>query len=737
MAPALTATEYIYEGIWVNWSRGKVLGSTLTSVLRNTSSDLNAIWRFLRLAVAWRHQRDAKVLKSLLPLIIWTSLHLVLVVTVGLLSSWLLEANDEVLSQSPWCGTFDRTYWNQVFANNETNLKAVALMKEYSSYTDSRYATVQQSLDMCQGAAENCKNPRKKSLAWNSSFISDICPIDDSMCQAATKGSMSFDTGFLSSHKDLGYNARSEDRVSIRLTAQCAPLEAADYVTDWQDVPSTSNSQARQVVDAHYGPGRSNKRNSTYSLTKGELECDERVLAQPYSLVPFIALPGGNPKQLSATFTPIPELRPTDRDLTLVLMSFNNVYEDPVVDPWFSAQRKINVSTGFCLSKNTTVYAPDHALAPMSCTQQWQICNNDGLRTPDLENCTPLQGVAQVNSTMYSSFGSTKFTPRQLATTQRLVRAAYASTFYYVIYALSQSTSPPLKARNLISYNVGPALPPTQWQTETQYWMELVLAYFQQANLDYSTGQFAASTSYVNVTHASTANSSAALGQNAAHWLCQSQIIHSSNYRNFNFFALLLTVILCTVIIVVGLTIEDLTGCVRQRNLRYSGSSGKQDMWIANSDLDMLRRVDELKNGSAWSLSRSGVPLTHVSNTVSINDLMSDGNEVEKGTGFVVPAVKREREARNKLRSSPYKHIHDSGHKRCATCSTFEISPSGSRPQISRTGTSTEDEGNGMTFHNTFRRNFVHGVHYDDDVNGSGVPTYTTTSYTALPNSFR
>ena len=780
MAPALTAAEYIYEGVWVNWSKGRVFGSTLTvspqhasilspalavlisiaggqlwrlfqfalhqaratsnsrnfiyhqsqSILRNTSSDLNALWRFLRLAVAWRHQRDAKVLRSLLPLVVWTLIHLSLVVTVGLLSSWLLEANDEVLSRSPWCGTFNKTYYAEVYSTNQTDAQAVSLMKEYSSYTDSRYVTVQSSVDICHDGADGCISPRDKALAWTSTFIAKACPVNSTLCHPDAGGSTSFDTGLLSSHKDLGYNARKEDRVSIRLAAQCAPLKAEGFVTDWQYIPAASGMSAREAVDARYGPGRANARNSTYTLTRQQLECDERTLAQPYSLTPYVALPGGSPKQLSATFTPISELRPTDRDLTLVLMSFNNVYEGPVLDPWFSAQQAVNVSAEFCLKENTKVYTREHALTAMACGQQWQICNTDS-DSPDADQCTPLQGIAQVNATVSAS-NSTMLSARQLATAQRLIRAATGSTFHYVIYALSQSMSPPLKARNKISYNVGPVLPQDQWRTETAYWMELVVAYFQQANLDYSTGQFAASTSYINVSQPSADKSSPS--QDAAHWLCESQIIRSTNYRNFNFFALLLAVTLCALIIVAGLSIEDLTNYVLQRSLRYSGSNGKQNMWIANSDLDMLRKVDELRNGTTWTVSRNGVPLTHVSHTVSINDLMTDRHDVEKGTGIVVPSVKRHKETASSLRWGPYKHTNHSGHKRCATCSTLEVSPSDSSPQISRSGTSAGDGliNKDLAFHNTFQRSFSYDLpaeHQPLPFTFSAVPQYSGGQY--------
>jgi len=283
MPTASSASDYIYEGVWVNWSKGPVLGSTFTVnsyrasiispalaiyisiagsqlwrlfqlalhqrqasssehslhyhqqqvILRNTVTDLTTLWRLIRVSIAWRHQKDAKVLKESLPLIFWTFVHFALVVLFGIFSSWLLEAGEEVLSRSPWCGTYNTTYLTAVYTTNGSDVEAVQKAMEYGNYINSRYATVQQHVDICQSSNDGCEILPAERLNWTSNIVQGGCPFDRTICHPGIDGSISFDTGYLSSCSHLGLNAKKNDRVSFRMVAQCAPLNDAEYTTDY------------------------------------------------------------------------------------------------------------------------------------------------------------------------------------------------------------------------------------------------------------------------------------------------------------------------------------------------------------------------------------------------------------------------------------------------------------------------------------------------------------------------
>jgi len=171
-----------------------------------------------------------------------------------------------------------------------------------------------------------------------------------------------------------------------------------------------------------------------------------------------------------------------------------------------------------------------------------------------------------------------EFSSDQLALISRFDQVAVRASFYYVAYALSKATSAPLKARNLISTTAGLPLPATQWQEETRYWTDILLAYLQQSWLDFSTGQFSPNTDYTNVTKSTKDSEHLDPLEKAASSICANQIIRSTVYRNFNFFALMMTLVLGTIVIVLGLSIEDILGLIRQRRLNYTGCNGKQDM---------------------------------------------------------------------------------------------------------------------------------------------------------------
>lgn len=748
MAPALDATKYIYQGIWVNYSRGSIWGSTLTvspqqasilspalailvsvagaqlwtlsqyvlhqiyatskprtfihhqsqAILRNSSSDFDALSRLSRLAIAWRHQRPRRLFRSLAPLLAWAALHFLLVVSAGVFSSVLLAGNSDVLSRSPWCGSFSDTYLESVYnPNQQYGDNIVAPSNEYNTYANSRIALVQQTVDVCKDRPDSCDGPRPKALPFTTTFVPGACPVNSSICHPDAGGSIALDTGFLSSHAHLGYNAPANDRISVRLTAQCSPLKAQDYVTSWQNISTSSASSSRSLCDARYGTSDTSTRNATATITKQELTCDETLLRPPYLLLPQEFLPGTDGEAVSSTFTPIDELYPSHADLSLVMLAFQSVYGNPVTDPWFSAQELASPSKASCAYNNVSMYNREHPLTAIACTQQWQICNTEHPGDNHPERCTTPASFYQTLDQIDPTPPKLVLTPHQLAIAQRIFLSAQQSSVYYFVWALSQSTLVPLKARDVYRGSPGATIPPDQWQTEMKYWMELLVATFQQTNLDYSTGQFAASTAYINVTtREENSRDDAIEGQNW--WLCQNQIIHNSDFRNFNFCALLLTIVICTIIIVLGLTIEDITGCVRARKLHSCEADNKdengkkdlskQDMWIASSDLDMLRRIDELKNGTSWTLHQNGVPVTHVSHTVSANDLMTSRHTVEKGVGVVVsPSAAGKSMLAFDNAIPPY--------KRCMTCSTLEVSSCDSSSDVSQRGVSrgTDREG--------------------------------------------
>lgn len=751
MSQALSASEYIYQGVWVNWNKDKgvVLGSTLTVnssfasilspalaifisiagsqlwrlfqfglhqaratsdargliyhqqqvILRNTGTDLNTIYRFIRTAIAWRHQKDAKVLKTSFPLVFWSVVHFSLIVLAGLFSSWLLEAGDDVLSRSPWCGNFNQTYGAALTnASQQITDQGLHLLQEYAHYHNARYAYVKQHIDICQNGengTEGCDMMPAQSLGWTARVLNGACPFDGDMCHEAIEGSLSLDTGYISSSKDLGFNAAKNDRIALRLSAQCAPLNDAKYETDWQQVPAVAGVPAHEVVNVLYGPSITNSQSATFSQVQQTMSCDQRISLPAYFLNSVFAAANGS----SGNFQPISGLQKGNADVSLISLVSNSLYIDPVLDPWFSAQEIIDDLNAFCLGDKRTVYGRERPITTMGCTQQWQLCNTESPESDADEQCTAFMGLTQLQEYLVAPSKNIALNSHQLASANRVLGSAVSSSFYYVINALASSSGQLSKAASQMASNTGPALPVDQWQIETKNWMDIMLGILQQTSLDFGTGQFVASTAYINATEKLYKTSPNDPEVAAAQWLCENQIIHSKVYTNYNFFALMLLVTLCLILIVLGMCIEDVIGHIRQRSLRHSSESGKHDMWNANSDLEMLKTIDELRNNSTWGMSKNGMWLGPPGYKISINDLKADSYDVEKGRGLVTRAVKKRLTEHDMSRSSPVKR----GLTHCKTCSS-----SSSDESSLRKATPTDSEKAQFKFQSTFERGFDH-----------------------------
>lgn len=91
--------------------------------------------------------------------------------------------------------------------------------------TSSHYATV------CSNAnspPDDCTAFGRQMPTWNSSILTDYCPFADGMCLQNT--TFAIESGEMDSALVLGINTPPEDRLSIKLTKECAPITTDGYV---------------------------------------------------------------------------------------------------------------------------------------------------------------------------------------------------------------------------------------------------------------------------------------------------------------------------------------------------------------------------------------------------------------------------------------------------------------------------------------------------------------------------
>jgi hypothetical protein len=281
----MSSSLLIHTGLWINWAYGSILGPTLTissrdgaylvaflalfvqltgshfwsllsyfifkvrktdkpkdglyhqyqAILRNTQSDVQAIWQFQRTGWAWRKKlKDSSLRATGYSMI--AILNLVIFTTAGIFSSWVTKANSDVLLQSsPLCGDFESKgafhYTNTTSVSlaqqQEFNLSWASFLKngmEQSTFY-ARYCNISNSQNSCPPLG------RRQIDFITTVNSSSGCPFNPQICDSNI--SIHMDTGIFDSLTDLGINSKKEDRVGFRAVLECAPIKTEGYTTGW------------------------------------------------------------------------------------------------------------------------------------------------------------------------------------------------------------------------------------------------------------------------------------------------------------------------------------------------------------------------------------------------------------------------------------------------------------------------------------------------------------------------
>jgi hypothetical protein len=263
-------SDIVYYGSWINWSRGKYNGATITLtprnagvlvaflaifvsvaggslwriiafvlhqrrvakgprdglhyqqqvILRNAATPGVASWQLLWLVPSWRTISRRPLWKSL-PVVLLALLNLLAFFSAGVLVAEVTRtAGSEVLVRSANCGnwTIDDTRLVYGFTTktlNDTVSAATYARACYGGPTD----------------ALGCGQYKVKALPYSISET-DPCPFEKEMCLKMFPV-LSFDTGNMSSHDHLGINAQRKDRILYRRKTSCAPIMDKGFITSF------------------------------------------------------------------------------------------------------------------------------------------------------------------------------------------------------------------------------------------------------------------------------------------------------------------------------------------------------------------------------------------------------------------------------------------------------------------------------------------------------------------------
>ena len=287
----------VYQGFWIDWSHGRVIGSTITTtqtvgilvvallaviiqatgshlwdivvfsihanrvqrgdndgmyyqqqvLLRNNNGPGSILLDFTRISAAWRHLNRRPYYRNIYILFLAAFIGSGFIVA-GILSSFVVSGlSIDILARSSLCGTF-----NPPDRSTERHY-ALNMYASTLAYSRSCYTTIEPSEAQCSVFAT-------KSLPFN--VIYNVsCPFENHMCKQTANGPISLDTGLLDSHEIFGLNARLVDRVTIRKKTTCSPI-TTDGFSSIRDCAKNYNASGRsplpleQCIYWNYGLSR-------------------------------------------------------------------------------------------------------------------------------------------------------------------------------------------------------------------------------------------------------------------------------------------------------------------------------------------------------------------------------------------------------------------------------------------------------------------------------------------------
>ena len=611
------ADGQIYTGAWIDWSRGAVLGSTITLsdrwgaaltaflaffvtvigaclwrslcftihqlsaspdakdgiyhqhqlVFRNTSSPIEAVRLFFETAFFWRKNCPRAWLRSL-PLSIFALLFMLSFAAASLLTSLVTKAaGDQRLVVSDNCGFFgydpQADITTRVAAQQQHDLNDTLIA---SAYTKNCYNGNSERNNL------ECNIYTKPELLW-SAMAEAECPFESSMCLLPA---YRLDTGLLSSHSDFGINAPSGGRINFRKVTTCAPITQVDHTTVVQsDGTDGLGLEGDTIHKYQYGTFAAGgiDSNTTYTYNT-----HSSIDGFGYSLSSTIASPDGT------TFLPIDTLSRTDADVTLMFLASNSItYYTPNTDPFFSATLK--QSAGTFSGVDMTYYKANNWVTVMGCTDQYQFCN------PLTSICTPLSGYAEAAAAL----NTTKLNNVQYLVASRIALNTRAMSIHHSISGRGASA---LRAQELVSENSQNPIPNNQWQIEVDSWFATSFARLQRAIVEYASGPaFVPAGTYVQ---SPTGPISKAM--------CYSQKVRlTADTVSFSVLGLSIILAVGALVICIYLVLETIVGMIQKR---YKWGDHRRLRWIMDDKIQIQRMAFEEAGMGTWENLSGNVPVT-------------------------------------------------------------------------------------------------------------------------------
>lgn len=634
MADALDPVGRIHEGLWLDWSRERVWGQTLT--LGPTGAilltNLLAIWvtfcslqlwtilRFvlhhkvasvqpeamtphlngqriilrnggsafatahLMFDLAWNGRRSTgRRSKRAYAIVLLAVTYAGLFAVSGAFSNKMISAamdngDSRVLLRNDHCGVWNQTFLDIVVGGAYSTEKEFEAAIQYNSQ---KAQEVQMSLEyaqecyLSQMATTNdkpstCHTLKQSSLSWATSNTTK-CPYATPLCRSSPE-TMKLDTSYIDSHDHLGINASPEERIKYRRVTNCTVLSSEFSSEGWDGsiVNASSPRPSPQAARAFYGKSLTEDTEWTYSYSNFASFYDNFTVQVT------------SPYQLGVAQAMAPsnpawinsDFLPIP-ELALENADLNLIflsYTGMYLGPVSDPWFSANRKHDFDspLPFLRERYERDDAISTMSCTEQHEFCTSRN-------DCTGLLGFNQVQNVQWFN---DILSPNENATFDRILRGVADSRLWYVTQVLQLTTTPVLASMKSFDGKSGATissvLPEDQWQRELEFWHAISMAQLQRTVARWATGQIVPKPEYL---------------QNATDsqdvWFCKSLIVPSAAYQSFTAVAILLVIVFGLMIILGGLFIKPIAAWVQ---VCLSKSTTKR-FWEHDDIMELGRRT--------------------------------------------------------------------------------------------------------------------------------------------------
>ncbi|KAE8383096.1 hypothetical protein BDV26DRAFT_287882 [Aspergillus bertholletiae] len=650
----MSSTNGVYTGAWTNWSHGRFRGATLTLpqeyaglltaflaifvsfagtmmwrilsfiihqanvthpsekrdflhhsrqvILRNSGSGTAAAWAFTMLA--WNAGRKApRGLLRILPLALIALLNVALFGVSGVFTSYVTKVpGNTTIILGPHCGGSE--------ANAALDTGGVYLSKLLE---DTKQAAAYAKQCYQGSSSLACGRYVRQSLPFTTQQNAS-CPFAKGLCRFNDQSAFAMDTGLLDSHNDFGINAPPENRIKFRRLTTCSPIYGADFGTDRDE----AGLGPVVYINAGIIPQQVEIGNN-WTFSYVARSAVDRIHGYSLSSVYGQADPTGDLHSTGLMWYPDPKLNQTDSDITLMMLTQNDVYyQTPSDDPWIAAHEKLNGSD---------LYKGDYTVSLLGCIDQYQFCNpNGGGDTA----CSKLGGMNSVAKDLTDRF--VYFNNDQLATLGRFMRQSHVHSMYQAVQGWGGSALDiGQKLYNGLQYSV----PPNQWQIEVSNWFALSLAKEQAWAIEWATEP-------QNLEPPTEGDESpweySLPTTPAAKSQCRNQLIHNvGDYKSLSILGMGLILALGGVIIILGLFLDTAVGLLQRGRWAHL-----REQWQTEETLGLHRAAyqalgvstdwsDEVPPSSVFQGLNSSTDRPH-------SGLVGDADAEKKSDGSIMVA---------------------------------------------------------------------------------------------------